>query len=94
MKKSDSDVLKSATNYINGGFYGPVRPKANTNGTEAEVQSPMFHVYRRKWYGEKLFCICTEVQQYDEVILCKKNEIVIGILPMKDFSCAINLNMQ
>jgi hypothetical protein len=49
-----------------------------------------FMVYRKRWlWGEKFFCLCQEVMEFENVFLMKADNMVIAILPSNSFSCAI-----
>jgi hypothetical protein len=64
------------------------------NQVKNEIELTWYHVYRKRWYGESLFCICTEVKELESVVLCSIKGKVIAVLPFKDFSCAIDLEAQ
>lgn len=50
----------------------------------------IFQVYRRRWYGDYLFCVCDEVLTFDDVVIMKIAGDVVAIMRKQDFSYALS----
>jgi hypothetical protein len=70
-----------------------IKPNGNVSSfveNKKDYEKVHFAVYRKRWlWGEKFFCICEEIMEFESVFLMKSNNIVIGVLPSESFSSAI-----
>ena len=54
----------------------------------------IYEVYRKTWYGEKLFYLCEEVVDAEDCIICKTDGLVVAILPKRYLSCVKSSHLE
>jgi len=42
------------------------------------------------WTGHLPFCTCNEIKEFDNIIVCTQDEVLIAILPKQEFAFALS----
>ncbi len=54
----------------------------------------VYEVYETTWYGKRLFFVCEEVIDTEDMIICKTDDNVVAILPKKYLRCVTSTHLQ